>query len=148
MINKKLALMAIPALAAIMLGATVAPLAFGNTIGGLVDIKPGSDPNSINLRSMGVVPVAILGSAGFDVTTIDLSTLAFGPAGAAPAHDLSNPGSHLEDVNGDGFLDLVSHYVQKETGIACGDTEAIISGETIDGIPIDGADSVNPIPCN
>ena len=148
MTNKKFAFMAIPALAAIMLGATVTPVAFGNTIGGLVDIKPGSFPNSINIKSMGVVPVAILGSPEFDVTTIDVTTLSFGPAGAAPAHDLSNPDTydeHLQDVNDDGFLDLVSHYKQKETGIACDDTEATITGVLIDGSPIDGTDSVNPI---
>ena len=115
-----------------------------------IDIKPGSDPNSINTRSMGVVPVAILGSESFDVTNIDVSTLVFGPAGAAPAHDLSNPNTysdHLQDVNDDGFLDLVSHYPQKETGIVCGDTEATISAELFDGTPIEGTDSVNPKGC-
>ena len=141
MINKKLAFMAIPALAAIMLGATVAPMAFGNTIGGLVDIKPGSDPNSINIKSMGVVPVAILGSPEFDATTIDPTTLAFGPAGA-PAVSYS-----IEDVDGDGLLDLIAHFAQKATGIACGDTGATISGNTLAGVPIDGTDSVNPVPC-
>jgi len=36
-----------------------------------IDIKPGSDPNSINLSSAGVVPVAILSSATFDATQVD-----------------------------------------------------------------------------
>ena len=148
MTYKKISLMAIPFLAAIMLGATVVPVVYGNVIGGLVDIKPGSFPNSINIRSMGLVPVAILGSPGFDVTQIDVTTLAFGPDGAAPAHDLTNPetyNEHLQDVNDDGFLDLVSHYKQKETGIACDDTEAVITGTLLDGTPIEGTDSVNPI---
>jgi len=110
-----------------------------------IDIKPGSFPNSINPKSMGVVPVAILGSATFDVTDVDVNTLAFGPDGAAPAHDLNDPvtyANHLQDVNDDGFLDLVSHYRQKETGLATGDTEACISGETMGGTPIEGCDSV------
>lgn len=36
-----------------------------------VDIKPGSCPNPLNLKSKGVLPVAVLGTEEFDVTTID-----------------------------------------------------------------------------
>ena len=36
-----------------------------------VDIKPTSCPNPLNCRGGGVVPVAILGTGAFDVTTID-----------------------------------------------------------------------------
>jgi len=110
-----------------------------------IDIKPASDPNSINTKSMGKVPVAILGSETFDVTDVDVTTLAFGPAGATPAHDLTDPAvyaSHLEDVNDDGLTDLVSHYVQKETGLLSSDTVACISGELLDATPIEGCDSV------
>jgi hypothetical protein len=110
-----------------------------------IDIKPGSFPNSINPKSNGVVPVAILGSADFDVTDVDVTTLTFGPAGALPAHDLTDPvtyADHLQDVNSDGFTDLVSHYRQKETGLAPGDTEACIDGATDGGTPIEGCDSV------
>jgi len=107
-----------------------------------IDIKPGSFPNSINIKSKGIVPVAILGSANFDVTDVDVTSLVFGPSGAAPAHDLTNPALHLEDVNLDGFTDLVSHYVQKETGLASGDTEACLMGETLGGTPLNACDSV------
>ncbi len=110
-----------------------------------IDIKPGSFPNSINPKSMGVVPVAILGSADFDVTDVDVTTLTFGPSGAMPAHDLTDLltyADHLQDVNFDGFLDLVSHYRQKETGLAVGDIEACIEGATLLGTPIQGCDSV------
>ena len=40
-----------------------------------VDIKPGSCPNPFNLKSRGVLPVAILGTAEFDVTTIDRASI-------------------------------------------------------------------------
>ncbi len=115
-----------------------------------IDIKPGSDPNSINPKSNGVVPIGLLGSATFDVTDVDVTTLAFGPNGATPAHDLTDPivyAAHLEDVNDDGFTDLVSHYKQKDTGIACGNTEATLTGALLDGTPIEGTDSVNPKGC-
>jgi hypothetical protein len=36
-----------------------------------VDIKPGSCPNPFNSKSKGSVPVAIVGTAEFDVTTVD-----------------------------------------------------------------------------
>jgi hypothetical protein len=109
-----------------------------------VDIKPGSDPNSINTKSKGVIPVAILGSPSFDVTTIDVTTLDF--EGAPPAHDLTDPATyadHLLDVNLDGYLDLVSHYRVQETGLAPGDTSGTITGMTIGGVPLSGTDSVD-----
>jgi hypothetical protein len=46
---------------------------------------------------------AILGSDTFDV---DATTLVFAD-GAAPVH---KKGGHGQDVNGDGLVDLVSHY--------------------------------------
>ncbi|MHC4653134.1 MAG: hypothetical protein ACYTES_20040, partial [Planctomycetota bacterium] len=40
-----------------------------------VDIKPGSCPNSFNRRSRGKLPVAVLGTDGFDVADIDADTI-------------------------------------------------------------------------
>ena len=48
-----------------------------------IDIKPGSDPNSINLSAKGVLPVAILGAENFDVTEIDPTTVRLADAASA-----------------------------------------------------------------
>ncbi len=70
----------------------------------LVDIKPGSFPNSVNLKSKGVLPVAILGTVDFDVNDVNIAKLMFGdPNSGAP---LSPVRSAFEDVSDDGFEDL------------------------------------------
>lgn len=103
------------------------------------DIRPGTDVNPVNPMSRGIIPVAILGSERFDVTEIDRATLAFGPDNAEPLFPLRES---YRDVNRDGFVDLVSHFRTEETGIAPGDTEACLSGETLDATPFQGCDAI------
>ena len=74
-----------------------------------IDIKPGGDPNSINLCSNGAVPIAILGSDTFDVYDIDNETLRFAEAsvkvvGMKDSHSLCS----YEDVNDDLFYEIYS----------------------------------------
>jgi hypothetical protein len=108
-----------------------------------VDIKPGSNLNSINPFDRGVVPVAILGSETFAVADVDSTTLAFGPGGAPLAH---RTGPHPKDANHDGIPDLLAHFLTEESGIAFGDEEACVTGETLDGTPFEGCDAVRTVP--
>ena len=68
------------------------------------DIKPNSDPNTINLCSGGAVPVAILGSDTFNANDINTDTLRFAEA-AVKVVDKKDPHTlcSLEDVNDDGY---------------------------------------------
>ena len=101
-----------------------------------IDIKPGSFPNSINLKSKGNVPVAILSSPTFDATTVDRGTVVFA---GAPALSI---GGSPEDVNGDGLLDLVLHFSTQSLNLKSGDTEACLTGKTLSGQEFEGCDSV------
>ena len=114
-----------------------------------VDIKPGSNANLFVPRGRGLAAVAILGSDIFDVKDVDGATLAFGPDGAQPVFDLTNPWVFFfsrRDVNRDGTKDLISFYRPRETGIAFGDTQACLSAETRDGTPLMGCDSITTLP--
>ncbi len=108
-----------------------------------VEIKPGSDPNSINPRNRGVVPVAVLTTATFDARMIDPSTVRFGATGveAGPAHFA------VEDVDGDGDDDMIFHFDTPQTGIACGDTSATLTGKLLSGRSIQGSDSITTTGC-
>lgn len=109
-----------------------------------IDIKPGSYPNSINPNAGGVIPVAILTTDDFDASNVDPETVALDGEGARSKGKSGKFGS-LEDVDGDGDLDLV---VQIENVITwdLNATEAMLTGETYDGIFIEGTDSVRIVP--
>jgi len=112
-----------------------------------IDIKPGSYPNSINLGSKGVIPVAILSTASFDATQVDADTVELAGAGVAVKGKGNKSLASQEDVNGDGLLDLV---VKVETEnldpAAFQDGSAVLTGMTTEGVPIEGSDEINVIP--
>jgi hypothetical protein len=105
-----------------------------------IDIKPGSDSNPINLNSNGVIPVAILTDNDFDASTADVSTVLFGPSEAEPVHYA------MEDVDHDGDADMILHFRTQEVGLEQQDTEAILIGQTMDGIYFIGKDVVRIVP--
>jgi len=113
----------------------------------VIDIKPGSDPNSINLGSKGVIPVAILSSDIFDATQVDPDTVSLAGAGVAVRGKSNKSLAHHEFVNGDGLLDLV---VQVETEnldpTAFQDGVVILEGRMFDGLPFRGQDEIVIVP--
>ncbi len=86
-----------------------------------VDIKPTSCPNPLNLKSRGVLPVAILGSAEFDVNSVDIASIRL--AGVAPirssVEDVAAPVNDTNecactDAGPDGFADLALKFKTTE----------------------------------
>lgn len=117
-----------------MMGTTVGPVSF---LGVTVDIKPDSSPNVLNPRESGVLPVAILSTANFDAGTVDATSVRFGPGRASEAHGTG----HIEDVNHDGRPDIVLHFDVLPSRIRCSDTAAFLTGKTLTGQAIQGADT-------
>jgi len=125
-----------------------------------VDIKPGSCPNPLNLKSRGVLPVAILGSEDFNVNTIDIASIRL--AGVAPVRssfeDVAAPGIDANDCNcntigPDGFTDMVLKfktqeiveqiYCELDGNLVKGDwLELLLTGQLADQTPFEGADCV------
>ena len=108
-----------------------------------IDIKPGNGSNSINPRSRGVIPVAILTTDAFDARDFDPATAAFGPHGAGIAHS----SAHLKDVDKDGDTDLLMHFRTRETGIECGETIVTLKGASFAGTSVQGSDSIRTVGC-
>jgi hypothetical protein len=110
-----------------------------------IDIKPGSYPNSINIGSSGVIPVAVLSTNSFDATEIDPSTVSL----AGATIKLVGKGtllSHREDINGDGLIDFVCQVLTEEFLVEPGETTAVLEALTVDGVAIRGEDSVRIVP--
>lgn len=121
-----------------------------------IDIKPGSEPNSINLRSKGIVPVAILTTDTYDATEIDPVTveLAGSLGSTSPIRwrmqdlpEVWNEGS--QKYEGDGDQDLLFFFRTEELADSVlnpADTEATLTGETYSGTHIEGTDLVKIVP--
>jgi hypothetical protein len=110
-----------------------------------LDIKPGSFPNSINIESKGKIPVAILSTNDFNAPNmVNMDSLTFGVTGVEESLAFCNKPT---DINKDGLKDLVCHFYSHYAEFQCGDTKGVLKGETVDGTPLEGKDSVKIVPC-
>jgi len=85
----------------------------------------------------GVIPVALLTTDSFDALTVDHNTVRFGDA--FESHRDKKTGEaqrHEEDFEGDGDLDLIFHFLAKDTGYDCDSTQLTFTGETFSGKPV------------
>ncbi len=128
-----------------------------------VDIKPGSCPNPMNTTSRGVLPIAILGSAGVDVRNIDPASVRL--EGVAPLRwsleDVAAPTFPFQgrtscdrdctSAGADGVLDLTLKFETQDVVAALGAVSDgtcrvfQLTGRLLDGTPIAGEDVVRII---
>ena len=130
-----------------------------------IDIKPGSCPNPFNPKSKGSVPVAIVGTGELDVTTIDPDSLMLNGVpivednilyadvtqpndGSGDAEECEVCFEAPEEYSGDGYMDLVVKFDTQALAVALSGAEKdacielTLTGETMDGIPFAGSDSM------
>ena len=120
-----------------------------------IDIKPQSCPNPLNVKSKGVLPVAILGSEGFDANTVDVASIRL--EGIAPIRssyeDVAGP---IADANEcecttdgpDGYLDMTLKFMTQDIVATLGEVnhddvlELQLDGVLYDETPVEGVDCV------
>jgi len=109
-----------------------------------IEIKPEENSTIIDRKSKGKVPLAILSSRSFSAPDLIVTaTLTFGATGRERSLAFCNPEG--EDVNGDGYLDLVCHFNNSEIGLKSDDTQAFLRGRTVDNGLIEGTDEIRVV---
>lgn len=105
-----------------------------------IDIKPGDYPNTINPKSQGKVPVAILTTEDFDASEVNPDSIDF--LSAAPVLWA------MEDVDSDNDSDMILHFNIPELDFTLLMDEggeypyAYLYGQTVNGTAIEGKDTV------
>lgn len=102
---------------------------------------------TIRLSGNGVVPVTLLTSEHFDATTVDAAAVCFGAQADATRRSCTeaHQRGHVEDVDGDGVLDLMLHYRGATTGLLPDDATACLAGRTASGMPFKGCQAVRVV---
>ncbi len=150
------------------------PPAFAGLLASL-DIKPGECPNSLNRKSHGVLPVALVGTSGFDATMIDVGSVLLSRVdgiGGSVAPNEGPPGPHsvladvarpfdgelcgCHDLEGDGILDLSMKFrtqrivEELQLNDLPGGTFVglVASGTLVDGTPFMASDCIRIVPAS
>jgi len=130
-----------------------------NNVDVVLDIRPGSCSNPINGNSAhgqgkAVLPVAIMGTADFDVHDIDLATVTLNGTSPVRWHyeDVGAPPDDPDDdcacseAGPDGYTDLTLKFYSAEVVASLGGDNVVrVEGQLHDGTSIAGHDCVTPV---
>jgi len=95
-----------------------------------IDILPGNADNTIDLGKQRLLPVAILGSANFDINDFNPRTLKLKAVGQNLVGKSDKTMCRQQDINGDSYMDLVCDIKTIGFRVEPGDITVIISAGT------------------
>jgi len=110
-----------------------------------IDIKPGDEENCFNANGHGVIPVAILGSADFEVAGIDQQSLGFNWLSVREKGN-NMPQCTADDINGDGHLDLLCKFEDDLSVWKEMNGQGKVTGELYSGGLFEGSDNLCLVP--
>lgn len=108
----------------------------------IIDVKPGSYPSCFRNDGSGVIPVAIFGSEDFDVTQINPNSIKLDGLKVVSKNKSNKLMIAYEDINGDGYMDMVVKIEDVAGNFPVGMGEAILTGELGDGRHIRGVGDI------
>jgi hypothetical protein len=106
-----------------------------------IDVKPGSFPSCFNSNGHGVIPVAIFGAQDFDVSLVDIETVALDGAPVTVRKRTGKPMFSFSDINSDSLLDMVVQ-IDDIGGYTPADTFATLTGSLNNGTPFEGVGDI------
>jgi predicted small lipoprotein YifL len=108
-----------------------------------IDIEPADESNMVNLSQKGALEAAILGSGDFKIVDVDRTSVML-------EGKVNNGVFRVEDVNNDGYIDLISTFDVDTLSLDDNSKELSLEGKTNEGIAFKGFDyvSVTQIPVN
>ena len=113
-----------------------------------IDVKPGSDVNSLNVKSRGRTSVVLLCDATFDPATVDVTTVMLEDArGERCVLDEGTIVSAVSVLPAALCQSLVCEFRTHDIGVMCDTTEVTLTATTLDGESLTGTDVVRPVPC-
>lgn len=100
-----------------------------------VDVKPDSKKNPVNLKSKGLLQIALLGDRETDVNKINKTSVK--AQGSYAVQKMK-----IRDVNGDNVDDLVMHFKVSDMRLNKDSSLILVTGKTLDGVIINGKDTI------